>query len=162
MTSMLKFGDRGGRERSLLALYILHSLNQVPKSGYELRKEIIEKTHGHWIPSKGTLYPVLHQLEEECLIMVHATGNRGRTTFALTERGVITLNTIKEQSRELHKKMALYKDLILDIFGGGKVTMKGLLFEIKTTLVELPEGNEERAVQILESCLTELKKVTLA
>jgi DNA-binding PadR family transcriptional regulator len=159
MTSLLKFGERDGRERSLLALFILHSLNQAPKSGYDLRKEIGEKTRGHWVPSKGTLYPVLHQLEEEDLIAVHTTGNRGKTSFALTEKGDDTLHTIKERSRELHKKMGFYKDLILDIFGGGKITMKSLLFEIKTTLDELPPGNEERAVQILEVCLTELKKV---
>jgi hypothetical protein len=42
-----------------------------------------------------------------------------------------------------------------------RVTVKGLLFEIRTTLDELPPGNEERAVQILESCLTELKRVSL-
>ena len=160
MTSLLKFGEREGRGRSLLALFILHSLNQAPKSGYDLRKEISEKTHGHWIPSKGTLYPVLHHLEEEDLITVHTTGNRGKTTFMLTAKGDDTLQTIKERSRELHKKMGFYKDLVLDIFGGEKITAKGLIYEIKTMINELPSGNEERAVQILEVCLKELKKVS--
>jgi len=160
MTNLLNFGEQDGRKRSLLALFILHSLNQAPKSGYDLRKEISEKTHGHWLPSKGTLYPVLHQLEEEDLIAVHTTGNRGKTTFMLTAKGDDTFQTIKERSRELHKKIGLYKDLVLDIFGGENITAKGFIYEIKTAVNELPPGNEEKAVQILEVCLKELKKVS--
>src|SRR5271169_304358 len=106
MTSLLKFGSREGRERSLLALFILHSLTKSPKSGYDLLAEIREKTGGLWTPSKGTLYPVLHQLEEERLIAVIATGKRAKTTFEVTEDGRKALENVKERRREGHKKMA--------------------------------------------------------
>ena len=49
--------------------------------------EIKEKTGGLWIPSKGTLYPVLNQLKDEELIEIVATGKRAKTTFAVTETG---------------------------------------------------------------------------
>ena len=52
MTSLLKFGSREGKERSLLALYILHSLSKSPKSGYDLIAEIKAKTGGLWIPAR--------------------------------------------------------------------------------------------------------------
>lgn len=68
MTGLWTFASKDGKERGLLALFILHSLNQQPKSGYELLKEIEAKTEGLWAPSKGTLYPILKQLEEEELI----------------------------------------------------------------------------------------------
>jgi hypothetical protein len=55
--------------------------------------------------------------------------------------------------------MALYMNLILDIFGGEKITLKGLLFEIKTTVEELPPGMEDQAVPILETCLNDLKRI---
>ncbi len=159
MTSLLKFGSRQGKERSLLALFILHSLSTSPKSGYDLLAEIKEKTGGLWVPSKGTLYPLLHQLEGEHLIAVIETGKRAKTTFEVTESGRETLDTVKTQGKESHRKMALYKNLILDIFGGAKVNAKGLLFEIKTVLDELPPGNEHHAVQVLEQCLDDLKRI---
>jgi DNA-binding PadR family transcriptional regulator len=159
MTSLLKFGTQSGKKRGLLVLFILHSLSREPKSGYDLRKEIGEKTRGMWVPSKGTLYPVLHQLEDEHLISVSDTGKRSRIVFCLTPKGEETLATFKERSRESHKKMALYKNLIFDIFGGEKITMKGLLFEIRTTVDELPPGTEDQAVLILETCLNNLKRI---
>jgi DNA-binding PadR family transcriptional regulator len=159
MTSLLKFGSQGDKKRGLLVLFILHSLSRQPRSGYDLRKEIEEKTRGMWVPSKGTLYPVLHQLEEEHLIAVSYTGKRSRIVFCLAPKGEETLLTFRERSRESHRKMALYKNLILDIFGGEQITLKGLLFEIKTTVEELPPGMEEQAVPILETCLNDLKRI---
>jgi DNA-binding PadR family transcriptional regulator len=159
MTSLLKFGSQSGKKRGLLVLFILHSLSREPRSGYDLRKEIAAKTKGMWVPSKGTLYPVLHQLEDERLIKVSEIGKRSRIVFCLTPMGDETLLTFRERSRESHKKMALYKNLILDIFGGEKITLKGLLFEIKTTVEELPPGAEDQAVPILETCLNDLKRI---
>ncbi len=159
MTSLLKFGCRDGKERSLIALYILHSLSRNPKSGYDLLIEIKTKTDGLWVPSKGTLYPVLNQLKDECLIEGITTGKRAKTTFTITESGRNALQIVKEQGQENHRKMALYKNLILDIFGGSKVNAKGLLFDIKTTLDEVPPGDEHRAVRILEECLDNLKMI---
>jgi DNA-binding PadR family transcriptional regulator len=159
MTSLLKFGTRNGKERSLLALFILHSLNKNPKSGYDLLREIKEKTGGLWAPSKGTLYPVLHQLEREHLIAVIATGRRAKTTFGATDHGREVLHTMKERGRESHRKMALYKNLIIDIFGGTRVNVKGLVFEIKNALDDLPPGREDSAVRILEQCLNDLKRI---
>ena len=161
MTSLLKFGSREGKERSLLALFILHSLSKSPKSGYDLLLEIKEKTGGLWVPSKGTLYPVLNQLKDECLIEVIATGRRAKTTFEVTESGKDALNTVKERGKESHRKMTLYRNLIFDIFGGAKINAKGLLFEIKTTLDELPPDNENQAMRVLEKCLNDLKRIEL-
>ena len=49
MTGLWKFHCKNGKERGFLALYILHSLKNKPKSGYEILKEIEEKTKGKWI-----------------------------------------------------------------------------------------------------------------
>jgi DNA-binding PadR family transcriptional regulator len=160
MTSLFKFGSHDGKMRSLLALYILHSLQRNPASGYDLRKEIGEKTNGLWVPSKGTIYPVLLQLEEEDLIVLLSCEKRSRKVYGLTGKGAETLTTIRERGRESHKKMVLYKNLILDIFGGEKFTVKHLLFEIKTTVEAIPPGNEERVVALLEQCLVDLRSIS--
>jgi DNA-binding PadR family transcriptional regulator len=159
MTSLFTFGSQNGKKRGLLALFILHSLHQDPKSGYGLLKDIGEKTHGLWTPSKGTMYPLLHHMEREGLIIVETTEPRTKTIYRLTKKGEETLSQIKEQSRESHRKMTLYKNLIYDIFRSEKIRQRGLFMEIETTLENLQPGNEEQVIQILETCLNDLRKL---
>ena len=163
MTSLLKFGTHKGRERSLLAIYILHSLTKSPKSGYALLAEMKEKTGGLWAPSKGTLYPVLHHLEDEALVAVTGavteTGKRAKTTYEVTETGRATLETIKERGREGHKKMACCRNLLVDIFGGNHGNAHGLLFDIHAALEEIPPERGSEAARVLERCIASLKKL---
>jgi DNA-binding PadR family transcriptional regulator len=165
MTSLLKFGSREGQERSLLALYLLHSLSKSPKSGYDLIAEIQKKTGGLWVPSKGTLYPVLHQLEEEGLIAAVPAGNdsggRTKTTYAVTEGGKEALATVKERGREGQKKMACCRKLLFDVFGGKKAAEHSLLVEIHDAFERLPPESSDRAVRVLEQCLHDLKRIGL-
>jgi len=159
MTSLFKFSSQCGKSRSLLALYILHTLRQRQKSGYDILQEIEEMTGGEWIPSKGTLYPLLHQLESEGLIAAALTGSRARTGFALTPEGGEFLERIIAMSGESHKKMAHLRHLVFAIFGTGTCPVKGLLFEIKMLVDDMPPGNERRVGAILEHCRDELKKM---
>jgi len=80
-------GRRGGRARrgdvraSLLAL-----LKDRPMHGYEMIREIAERSAGSWRPSPGSVYPTLQMLEEEGLISSEETGGNKRL-FQLTETG---------------------------------------------------------------------------
>jgi len=159
MTGLLTFASEGGRERGLLALFILHSLGQQPKSGYEMLKEIKEKTEGIWVPSKGTLYPILKQLEEEGLIRVGEIGKRSKTIFELTPSGEETLRTIKEHKEESREKHLQFKNLLIEIFGEENVAVKGLLIEIRAVIDDLASDKKDQAVRILEHCLADLKNL---
>jgi DNA-binding PadR family transcriptional regulator len=159
MTGLWTFAPEGGRERGLLALFILHSLMQQPKSGYELLKEIKEKTEGVWVPSKGTLYPILKQLEEEGLIEVTEIGKRSKHIFALTESGNETLRTIKAHKKESREKHLQFRNLLIEIFGEEHVTLRELLFEIRELIDDLAPDNKDRVVAILEHCLADLKSL---
>jgi len=160
MTSLFNFSSHCGKSRSLLALYILHTLQNRQKSGYDILREIEELTGGAWVPSKGTLYPLLHQLEAEGLITADpAAGNRARTGFALTPEGRETLKKIVAMSGEHHKKLAHFRHLLLAIFGGGTSPEMGLLFEIQMLVHDMPTGTEKEVGAILERCREELKKV---
>jgi DNA-binding PadR family transcriptional regulator len=159
MTGLWTFASEGGRERGLLALFILHSLNRQPQSGYALLKEIEDKTEGVWVPSKGTLYPILKQLEEEGLIQVGEIGKRSKTIFEVTPNGEETLRTLKEHKKESREKLLQFKNLLIEIFGEEKVTMKGLLFEIREVIDDLAPDKKDQAVTILEHCLADLKSL---
>ncbi len=54
--------------------------------GYEMIKEIEERTDGAWAPSAGSIYPTLQMLEDEGLISGQESD--GKRRFTLTEEGV--------------------------------------------------------------------------
>src|ERR1700709_978544 len=71
---------RGDVRAAVLAL-----LAERPMHGYEMIKEIEERTQGAWTPSAGSIYPMLQLLEEEGLIQ--GEENDGKRRFPLTETG---------------------------------------------------------------------------
>jgi DNA-binding PadR family transcriptional regulator len=53
--------------------------------GYEMIKEIEERTQGAWTPSAGSIYPTLQMLEDADLI--RGEESDGKRRFTLTEAG---------------------------------------------------------------------------
>jgi DNA-binding PadR family transcriptional regulator len=72
---------RGDVKAAILAL-----LAERPMHGYEMIKEIEQRTQGSWTPSAGSIYPTLQMLEDAELI--RGEEGDGKRRFALTETGV--------------------------------------------------------------------------
>jgi DNA-binding PadR family transcriptional regulator len=53
--------------------------------GYEMIKEIEERSEGAWTPSAGSIYPMLQLLEDEGLI--RGEDSDGKRRFTLTDTG---------------------------------------------------------------------------
>jgi DNA-binding PadR family transcriptional regulator len=53
--------------------------------GYEIIKEVEERSEGAWTPSAGSIYPTLQMLEDEGLIRGEDSG--GKRRFTLTDEG---------------------------------------------------------------------------
>jgi DNA-binding PadR family transcriptional regulator len=157
MTGFWKFAGKSGKERGFLALFILHTLSKRPGTGYDLLKEIEEKTGGQWVPSKGTLYPVLKQLEEERLIELSETGARAKNIYVLTPKGKKTLAHIKEHRRGPGEKLVIYQNLLAEIFGEDKMVLMSLGMEIHALIHEMPPEKEHDAIIALEECIKKLK-----
>jgi DNA-binding PadR family transcriptional regulator len=73
-------------EHGDLRLVVLALLNEQPRHGYELIKELEERTGGAYRPSAGVIYPTLAMLEDEGLV-APAEGEAGRKLFELTKDG---------------------------------------------------------------------------
>lgn len=71
---------RGDVRAAVLAL-----LAERPMHGYEMIKEIEERTDGAWTPSAGSIYPTLQLLEEADLI--RGEESDGKRRFTLTDAG---------------------------------------------------------------------------
>lgn len=159
MTGISHFPSHRGRGRGFLALYILHSLSQSPKSGYDLLREIEEKTGGAWVPSKGTLYPLLKHLEEEGLIHVLETEKRSKQVYELTGSGEEALQAHRRHRHVSREKVMQMKNLLVEIFGDEKPGPTSLLIEIRSVVDALPPEKNEQATEILGQCLEELRRI---
>jgi DNA-binding PadR family transcriptional regulator len=53
--------------------------------GYEVIRELSERTGGMWEPSPGSIYPTLQLLEDEGLVSVEES--EGRKQYSLTDQG---------------------------------------------------------------------------
>ncbi len=66
-------------------LALLALLREGPKHGYELMKELEERTDGAYQASAGTIYPTLQQLEDEGL--ARSESSEGKKVYRLTPEG---------------------------------------------------------------------------
>jgi DNA-binding PadR family transcriptional regulator len=81
-------GGRVGRflEHGDLRFVVLALIAEQPRHGYELIKELEDRTGGAYRPSPGVIYPTLALLEDEGFIRP-VTGEAGRKLFEITDEG---------------------------------------------------------------------------
>jgi DNA-binding PadR family transcriptional regulator len=81
---------RGDVRAGLLAL-----LAERPMHGYDLIRELEERSGGMWRPSPGSIYPTLQMLEDEGLV----TSNEqdGKRVYSITETGKAELEDRKDR-----------------------------------------------------------------
>jgi PadR family transcriptional regulator, regulatory protein PadR len=79
--------------------------------GYEITQEVKERTDGSITLTFGALYPVLHKLEQDGLLLTEseAVDGRLRKYYSLTNEGAQTAHT---KTHELERFMEAMKMLI--------------------------------------------------
>jgi DNA-binding PadR family transcriptional regulator len=77
-------GPRAGRGDVRVAILAL--LAEEPMHGYQIMRELAERSGGVWRPSPGSVYPTLQQLQDEGLVRGEEADG-GRRLFRLTDEG---------------------------------------------------------------------------
>jgi DNA-binding PadR family transcriptional regulator len=78
-------GGRRKRGRGDIRSAILALLAGEPMHGYQVIREIGERSEGTWTPSPGSVYPTLQQLTDEGLVRSSETD--GKRVYELTDEG---------------------------------------------------------------------------
>src|SRR5215467_10352871 len=101
---------RGQRffEAGEVRLAILSLLSEGPKHGYQLMKEMSDRSGGVYRASAGSVYPTLQQLEDEGLI--EASMQNGRRVFRLTPAGRAELEKDPEAVRRIWERAERCED----------------------------------------------------
>ena len=76
---------KGSTDSLLLCL-----LGQQPMYGYQIIRELEDRSQGYFKYKEGTLYPALHRLEKSGLLSARwqgASGGRQRRYYYLTDKG---------------------------------------------------------------------------
>ena len=99
-------GERGGRRRVFdsgeLRLVLLKLIEEMPRHGYDLIREIEERTNGAYAPSPGVVYPTLTLLQDMDLVEEEKSEG-ARKRFAITQAGAAHLT---EKTDEVEAAMA--------------------------------------------------------
>ncbi len=108
------FGPGGGEGRGRarrkfdggeLRLILLALISDTPRHGYDLIREIEERTGGAYAPSPGVVYPTLNMLSDQALIEEQASEG-AKKLFAITEAGRAHLEENAAQVTELMGRLA--------------------------------------------------------
>jgi DNA-binding PadR family transcriptional regulator len=101
-------GQASGRRRRMfdgdeLRLVLLKLIADQPRHGYDLIRDIEERTGGAYAPSAGVVYPTLTMLDEMGLIEAVSEGSRKQ--YAVTEAGRAHLAEREEEVAELMARL---------------------------------------------------------
>ena len=101
-------GERGGRRRMFdgteLRLILLKLIEEQPRHGYDLIREIEERTGGAYAPSPGVVYPTLTMLDDMGLIE-ESKSEGAKKQFAITEAGTAHLAERAEEVEALFERL---------------------------------------------------------
>ncbi len=89
-------------------LAILSLLQEGPKHGYQLIKELEQRSGGLYRASAGTVYPTLQQLEDEQLL--NSEEIDGRKVYSLTAQGLQEVEQEKDNIARIWRRAEHWED----------------------------------------------------
>jgi DNA-binding PadR family transcriptional regulator len=104
--------------RGYLRIAVLTLLSRKPRHGYEIMKEIKERTGGFWRPTPGGIYPILQSLEESEYIegKWDAHQRRKRKIYQITEMGRPVLQQALVRQNQIADSMSdLFREFMKDV-----------------------------------------------
>ena len=89
-------------------MLLLKLLEEKDMYGYEMIQALRERSQNVFELKAGTLYPLLHSLEEKGMLTVYEkeTGNKVRKYYSITKQGRKILNEKKEEWEIYSKAVA--------------------------------------------------------
>lgn len=103
-------GISEGLKRGTIELVLLSLLIQKDMYGYEICQELKEKSHGLYVVTEGSLYPVLYRLiEKGCISDRNEKVGKRRTRvyYHIEQTGIDYLNEIKNEYFNMHNGISL-------------------------------------------------------
>ena len=141
------FGRRPKVSRGDVRLAILHLLAEEPMHGYQIMRELAERTDGLWKLSPGSVYPRLQQLEDEGL--VKSEKKSGKNVFELTQEGQAKVDS-SEGAPPWERFGAEANDGLLDLRETG--------FQVGAAVMQVARAGSDAQVAKAQAVLEETRR----
>lgn len=90
--------------RAFLKYIVLKIIKDKPTHGYDIIKTVELRSNGRWIPSAGSVYPILESLESNGFILSEEIERR--KVYSITSRGESALESMTQKKIELLNEMS--------------------------------------------------------
>src|SRR3989304_9708037 len=134
-------------ERGALKYLILDVIAEKPRHGYDIIREIEERTGGYYSPSPGTVYPTLQMLEDIGHLRVKE--ENGKKVYELTDEGKAYIKEHKEKVKKHRERMS-------ECCPPGSEERVNLMFELRK--VSIPLRTRQDGVCLTPKRLRPLRK----
>lgn len=123
-----------------LRLYLLKLLDESPRHGYDVIRELEDRFMGLYSPSAGTVYPRLARLEAEGLVEHEVS--EGRKVYRITDAGRAELGERQGDLDDLEQDIAgSVRDLATEIRSEVKGSVRELQVELKAAARDMRREN---------------------
>ncbi len=117
--------------------------------GYQVMREISERSGGVWRPSPGSIYPTLQQLQDEGLVESEEQ-RRGRKLFVITDEGRAEVATREGQPAPWEQ--------VGDEFTSAQVGLRDLVFQIGAAAKQVMIAGTPEQASRAEALLKETRR----
>jgi len=137
---------RGRAGRGDIRAAIITLLAEQPMHGYQIMRELNDRSGGAWRVSPGSVYPTLAQLEDEELVQAEQQG--GKRVFSLTEAG-------KAEAAEAPSEP--WKDVASDV-PPALVELRDLMYQVRAATRQVVHAGSEKQLQAAADLLKETRR----
>jgi DNA-binding PadR family transcriptional regulator len=105
-------------QKGYIRMGVLMLLSKKPAHGYELMKEINNRTKGFWQPTPGGIYPVLNDLENSGYVngQWQTQKNRRQKVYSITPQGnAILKRAIVKQAEIFNSISSLFSEFAKEV-----------------------------------------------
>ena len=137
---------RGRAGRGDIRTAILALLSEEPMHGYQIMRELNERSGGAWRVSPGSVYPTLSQLEDEELVQAEQQG--GKRVFSLTEAG---------KAEAAGAPSEPWQDVASDV-PPALVELRDVMYQVRAAARQVVHAGSEKQVQAAADLLKETRR----
>jgi DNA-binding PadR family transcriptional regulator len=153
----MSFGRQRFFETGEVRLAILSLLAEGPKHGYQLMKEMQDRSGGFYRASAGSVYPTLQQLEDEGLVRAETVG--GRRVYQLTDEGRKELEADPDTVRGIWDRAEQFGDWGKFMRPEAIVILPWVSGLVKAAMAASTRTDAERVRKILDRAKEELESL---
>ncbi len=150
-------------QKGYIRIAVLILLSKKPYHGYEIMREIKERTMGFWRPTAGGIYPILRNLEDSRYIegKWDLQKKRKRKIYRITEAGKQVLERSLAKENQIANSMSgLFAEFLKDVLDVEKPFSMPRIPNLFSVFLEERKEKPEDTVNVLESKRKQIEKMT--